>query len=103
LAAKTLYVSPFMTSDADYEFVLTPPADELVAHINVQPGNGGRRVPLFDATLTLRRRPWTAGSLRAALVRHPLMTAKVMGAIHWEALRLRLKGLPIVPMGAPTS
>jgi DUF1365 family protein len=92
-----------MTPDVDYEFVLTPPGEALVAHINVQPEGGARRTPLFDATLRLRRRPWTAGSLRSALLRHPLMTAKVMAAIHWEALRLRIKGLPTVPMGPQPS
>jgi DUF1365 family protein len=50
--------------------------------------------PNVDATLTLERRPWTARELHRVLRRHPLMTAKVIGAIHWEALRLRLKGLP---------
>ena len=34
-AAKTLYVSPFMPIAADYEFVLTPPGETLVAHMNV--------------------------------------------------------------------
>ena len=98
LAAKSLYVSPFMAFDVDYEFVLTRPDDTLVAHMNVLPHGAGRRTPMFDATLTLQRRPWTAGSVRIALLRQPFMTAKVIGAIHWEALRLRLKGLPIVPM-----
>lgn len=100
-AAKSLYVSPFMPFDVTYEFLLTPPGDGLVAHINVGPDDGSLRPTMFDATLTLRRRPWTAATLRAALMRQPLMTAKVIGAIHWEAMRLRLKGLPIVPM--PTS
>ena len=45
----------------------------------------------------LERRPWTAGEIRAALARFPLMTAKVTAAIHWEALKLRLKGLPVQP------
>ena len=103
LAAKSLYVSPFMFFDVDYEFVLTPPDDTLVAHMNVLPHGVGRRMPIFDATLALHRRPWTAGSVRAALLRHPLMTAKVIGAIHWQALRLRLKGLPTVPMPSRTS
>jgi DUF1365 family protein len=98
VAAKSLYVSPFMAFDVVYEFLLTPPADALVAHMNVLPDGAGPRRPIFDATLTLRRRPWTAASLRAALLRQPLMTAKVIGAIHWEALRLRLKGLPTLPM-----
>lgn len=96
-ATKSLYVSPFMVPDVTYDFVLTPPDDDLVAHINVVPDETPRQ-PLFDATLALHRRPWTARTLRAVLLRHPLMTAKVIGAIHWEALRLRLKGLPILPM-----
>jgi DUF1365 family protein len=96
-APKSLYVSPFMEFDVDYEFVLTPPDESLVAHMNVLPGGNGR-TPLFDATLTLQRHPWTPGSVRRALVRQPLMTAKVIAAIHWEALRLRLKGLPSIPM-----
>jgi DUF1365 family protein len=97
-ATKSLYVSPFMAFDVGYEFLLTPPGESLVAHMNVWPDGGVHRTPTFDATLTLRRRPWTASSLRATLLRQPLMTAKVIGAIHWEALRLRRKGLPIVPM-----
>jgi DUF1365 family protein len=103
VAAKTLYVSPFMASNVGYEFVLSPPGDALVAHVNVHPEDGDGRTPVFDATLTLHRRPWTAGSVRAALLRWPLMTAKIIVAIHWEALRLRLKGLPIVPLPSGTA
>jgi DUF1365 family protein len=102
VAAKALYVSPFMDFDVDYEFLLTPPGETLVAHMNVRRGAARSATPIFDATLTLQRRPWTARSVRAALLRHPLMTAKVIGAIHWEALRLRLKRLPIVPMPSRT-
>jgi DUF1365 family protein len=56
------------------------------------------RSPCFDATLTLVRRPWTAGEVRRQILRHPWMTAKVIGAIHWEALRLWRKGLPHYPV-----
>ena len=49
----------------------------------------------FDATLNLEREPWTARSLHRALLTHPWMTAKVIGAIHWEALRLYLKKVPV--------
>ena len=95
-ARKAMYISPFMEYDVDYEFVLTPPADALVAHMNVlrQGYESGR---MFDATLTLDRRPWTAAAIRSVLLRFPWMTAKVIAAIHWEALRLRLKGLPVMP------
>jgi len=103
VTAKSLYVSPFMTFDADYEFLLTRPGESLVAHMNVLPAGAARREPIFDATLTLRRRPWAAASIRATLLRQPLMTAKVIGAIYWEALRLRRKRLPIVAMPTGTS
>lgn len=98
-AAKALYVSPFMEYDVDYDFLLTPPSQTLVAHMNVsrprsQPGSAS---PMFDATLTLERKPWTATSIHSALLRFPWMTAKVIAAIHWQALRLRLKGLTVMP------
>jgi uncharacterized protein len=57
---------------------------------------------LLDATLTLSRRDWSPASIRSALFRFPLMTAKIIGAIHWEALRLYLKGIPVVPRHVPT-
>jgi uncharacterized protein len=95
-AAKAMYVSPFMEYDVDYEFVLTPPSDSLVAHMNVLRGAGSTR-RMFDATLSLDRQPWTAQSIRSALVRFPWMTAKVIAAIHWEALRLWIKGVPVMP------
>jgi DUF1365 family protein len=43
----------------------------------------------------LEYRPWTPGEIRRALLRFPLMTVKVIAAIHWEALRLSLKGLAV--------
>jgi DUF1365 family protein len=51
----------------------------------------------FDATLSLERRPWSAREIRRQLLRHPAMTAKVTAAIHWQALRLWWKGVPVVP------
>lgn len=89
---KTMHVSPFMGMNLDYEFVLTQPAGSLVAHMNtIEPGTA----PLFDATLTLEHRPWNTKSVGVALARHPWMTAKVMVAIHWEALKLFLKKVPV--------
>jgi DUF1365 family protein len=89
--AKDMHVSPFMAMEHDYDFVLTPPTERLVAHMNVldDPANGR----FFDATLTLDRRPWR--DLARGLLRFPWMTAKVVFAIHWQALRLYLKGAPV--------
>jgi DUF1365 family protein len=86
-----MHVSPFMDMRLDYDFVLTPPAGHLTAHMNTL--EDGRSI--FDATLNLERRPWTAESLMRALRRHPWMTAKVITAIHWEALRLYMKKVPV--------
>lgn len=88
---KTLHVSPFMDMDLDYDFTLAAPGDRLVAHMKTLAAGES----FFDATLSLRRQPWSARWMHRALLAHPWMTAKVIGAIHWEALRLFLKGVPV--------
>jgi DUF1365 family protein len=96
-AAKSLYVSPFMPVDVDYTFAFTSPGDRLIAHMEtVEAGVVG-----FDATLSLERRPWDANEVRRALLRHPAMTAHVVAGIHWQALRLWWKGVPLVPRITP--
>lgn len=89
--AKRFHVSPFMAMARDYAWRFTVPGDDLHVHMDVL--RGGERE--FDATLHLRRRPLDAASLRRLLWRHPLMTAQVIGAIHWQALRLWLKRTPV--------
>ncbi len=90
---KDMYVSPFMKMALDYEFVVTEPAERLVLHMNTL----DQGQTFFDATLALERRAWTSANLAKALLRQPFMTGKVMAAIHWQALRLYLKGVPVVP------
>lgn len=88
---KAMHVSPFNKMELDYEFVLTEPGEALVAHMNTL--DDGKH--FFDATLSLRREEWSARSAGLALLRFPWMTAKVIAAIHWEALRLWLKKAPV--------
>jgi DUF1365 family protein len=88
---KTFHVSPFMPMAREYEWRFTTPGEDLRVHMDVL--CDGRRE--FDATLNLRRRPLNGSSLARMLWRYPLMTAQVVGAIHWQALRLWLKGNPI--------
>lgn len=92
---KDMHVSPFMPMNLEYAFALTPPAGQLVAHMETLDQHREDQGPLFDATLNLHRRDWTAATLRHALLRHPWMTAKVIAAIHWQALKLYTKGAPV--------
>jgi DUF1365 family protein len=88
---KGFHVSPFMPMERGYDWRFTSPGDDLLVHMKVlHAGN-----PEFDATLALTRRPLDSGSLARVLWRYPLMTAQVVGAIHWQALRLWLKGNPV--------
>jgi DUF1365 family protein len=59
----------------------------------------GRR--LIATALRGRRRPLTDASILAATAAIPLLTLKVIVAIHWEALKLWLKGVSLVPRPAP--
>jgi DUF1365 family protein len=91
-AAKSLYVSPFMPVDLDYGFTFSPPAEHLVAQMNAHRTGS----VCFAATLSLARRPWNAREIRRALFRHPAVTASTMAGIHWQALKLWWKGVPLV-------
>ncbi len=94
---KQMHVSPFMDMNLVYDFALTNPGEQLVAHMKTLEDSQ----PSFDATLILDYEPWTSRALARVLLRHPWMTAKVIGAIHWEALRLFLKRVPIFTRPAP--
>jgi uncharacterized protein len=89
--AKDFHVSPFMGMDLEYDFTFTQPAEKLVAHVNVLRGGEA----FFDATLALDRYAWTSANLTRTLAQYPFVTGKVIAAIHWQALRLLVKGVPV--------
>lgn len=85
---KRLHVSPFMSMDQRYTWWFSE-ADEHVA-VRIDVHEDGE--PDFVATLVARRVELTPRSLLAALLRQPLLPALVVARIHWQALRLKLKG-----------
>jgi DUF1365 family protein len=88
---KRLHVSPFFGLDQSYRYAFSPPGDRLYARIDVNDRHGGRALV---ATLTGKRTELTDGSLARMLVAYPLMPLRVIGLIHWQALRLYLKRAP---------
>ncbi|HEX5989106.1 MAG TPA: DUF1365 domain-containing protein [Solirubrobacterales bacterium] len=87
---KTFHVSPLMGMDQTYAFRATEPGDRLVAHIESRPRSGDGRT--FDATLSLRRRELSRGTLTRLLARYPAMSLQTVAKIYAQSLRLKLKG-----------
>jgi len=89
--AKAFHVSPFMEMNIRCDWRFRVPGERLGVHmINYQ--NEKR---IFDASLSLKRRPLTRDNLTWALLRFPAMTAKVVFLIYWQALKLVVKDAPV--------
>lgn len=94
---KRFFVSPFLDMNLDYTFRLHPPGERLVVSIVARDRDG----TVLSAVEEARRRPLTDGALARAFVNFPLVTLKVILGIHWEALLIWLKGIPLRPRPAP--
>lgn len=90
--AKAMHVSPFMPMDMQYEFAGAIPGQQL----KFQLSNFSHGVKVFSAGVHFRRQAINASSLSRILLSFPLMTLKVYVGIHWQALRLWLKGVKVV-------
>lgn len=93
---KVLYVSPFLGMDLRYDFHVVPPARQTSVTVRAADANGD----VVVATLNGVRAPLSDAQLLRVFATHPLLTAKVTLGIHWEALRLWLKGIRLQPRPA---
>ena len=95
--AKELHVSPLFDVDGGYRVRISTPQDRFSISIEYANDEGRQ----MTATLGGRRRELTAGTLFATLVRYPLVTMRVMVAIHLEALKIWRKGARFRKRPAP--
>lgn len=94
---KLFHVSPFIDMRAQYDFRVLPPGRTVRLRIHETEDAD----PLLAATFNGDARALTDGNLAACLARFPFMTLKVMAGIHWEALKLWLKGARFYKSPAP--
>ncbi len=87
---KFFYVSPFSDVDVAFDFHLRPPTDKLAVQIDDY--IGAQRT--LTSSLTGPSGPLTDARLAWFTLRYPLLTLRIIGLIHWHALRLFLKKIP---------
>ena len=93
---KDFYVSPFIDMEGRYTVHVQDAPSSLRIAINERRGD----TPVLATSLVLARRRLTDRSVVRMLVRHPLITQRTMGLIHWHALRLWRTGVRFRRHGA---
>ena len=94
---KRFHVSPFMGLAMRYAFQVEPPGERVSVAIDGHDSEGR----LITASLSGQRRILDDATLLRLLASHPLLTLKVTAAIHWHALRLLAKRIPLWTHPAP--
>jgi DUF1365 family protein len=90
--SKKFYVSPFINMKTFYNFRLSKPKNRIDILIKQTDATG----PLLIARQVGKRLSLNSQNLFYQFLKHPLMSFKVIGAIHFEAFRLWLKGVKLV-------
>ncbi|WP_079436131.1 DUF1365 domain-containing protein [Zoogloea sp. LCSB751] len=89
-AEKRFHVSPFNEIEGGYSFRFMRQHAVQVARIDYDDAEG----ELLLTALSGKPGPWSAGALLKAFLSMPFLTLGVIARIHWQALRLWLKGVP---------
>ena len=97
-AAKAFFVSPFIQrEDVTYEFAFGEPAEDLSVSIrDIVSGSH-----MLTAAINLKARELTDSTLMAAVLHHGPISIVALLRIHWQALRLLLKRVPLFPHTPP--
>lgn len=93
---KGFYVSPFIPMTAHYHFRLSRPGENLALAIRETDAGQG----LLHAVFHGRRAALNDRHLLGSFLRLPFMTLWLVLAIHWQALRLFIKGMRVLPRPA---
>lgn len=86
-AQKIFYVSPFQPIEGEYEFRFDVRDDKVGIWIDLTFPGGG-----VTANLIGKRRPLSNKAILKSLLRRPFASRRVLGLIHWQALKLWFKG-----------
>lgn len=92
-ADKVFHVSPFIPMEMRYNFRMLPPGREIRWRILETSTEG----PLLSATYTGQYTPIRSKTLAGLCGRIPFLTGSILLGIHWEALKLWLKGAKFIP------
>ncbi len=91
--SKLLYVSPFIEMETDYHFRVLAPEGKVSIVIRQENSKG----LLLAASFFGKKEEFTTINIFNCLIQYPFLTVKVILGIHWEAVRLFFKKLPIFP------
>jgi DUF1365 family protein len=89
-AAKEFHVSPFCEVEGGYRFRFHLLRKSQLMRIDYDDADG----EVLLTSISGKPRAWSTAALLAAFLRMPFLTAGVMFRIHWQALKLWLKGVP---------
>ena len=89
---KKFHVSPFIEMNCNYFFRILKPSENISVIIDQYQSNE----KILFASQDGKRADLTSAELMKSYLKHPLMTFKIISAIHFEAFKLWTKGIKFI-------